>query len=49
MKKNETQRILGRKLACELTRKELEKVTGSGPRTYTLTYPPDRDKIDSNG
>ena len=47
MKKTETQRILGRRLARELTRKELEQATGSGPKTVTFSYPPDRDKIDS--
>ncbi|HSF40424.1 MAG TPA: hypothetical protein VLT87_11575 [Thermoanaerobaculia bacterium] len=49
MKKNETPigRILGRKLARELTREELEKATGSGPKTTTLRYPPDQDQIDS--
>ncbi|HEY4576000.1 MAG TPA: hypothetical protein VIJ61_05290 [Thermoanaerobaculia bacterium] len=42
MKKNEThtRRILGRRLARELTREELEKATGS-VRCWTLTDPPD--------
>jgi hypothetical protein len=50
MKKNEKDnhqgRILGRRLARELTRNELESVTG-GFQTWTLTDPPDgpyRDK-----
>jgi hypothetical protein len=51
MKKNENKdnhqgRILGRRLARELTRKELELVAG-GVTTWTLTDPPDgpyRDK-----
>ena len=42
MKKNETHtgRILGRRLARELTREELEKTAGS-VRCFTLTDPPD--------
>ena len=38
-------RILGRKLARELTQEELKQAVGTGPRTFTLTYPPDTDKI----
>lgn len=38
-------RILGRKLARELTQEELKKAVGTGPKTYTLTYPPDSDRI----
>ncbi len=46
MKKNDThtRRILGRRLALELTREELEKATGSAAeraRCWTLTDPPD--------
>lgn len=41
----EKRRILGRKLARELTRRELQEAVGSGPKTYTLTYPPDEDQI----
>jgi hypothetical protein len=46
MKKNDTHagRILGRRVARELTREELEKATGSANeriRTWTLTDPPD--------
>jgi hypothetical protein len=46
MKKNDTHtgRILGRRLARELTREELEKATGSANErinTWTLTDPPD--------
>lgn len=46
MKKNDTQtrRILGRRLALELSREELEKATGSAAeraRCWTLTDPPD--------
>ena len=48
-KKNpQTERILGRRLAQELNREDIKKVTGgveSKAATYTLTYPPDRDKI----
>jgi hypothetical protein len=42
MKKNDTHtgRILGRRLARELTREELEKATGSA-QCWTLTDPPD--------
>jgi hypothetical protein len=46
MKKNDTHtgRILGRRLARELTREELDKATGSAlerVRCFTLTDPPD--------
>ena len=46
MKKNDTHtgRILGRRLARELTREELEKATGSANervKCWTLTDPPD--------
>jgi hypothetical protein len=46
MKKKDTQtkRILGRRLARELKREELEKATGSAgerARCWTLTDPPD--------
>lgn len=41
-------RILGRQLAQELSREELEQATGGDAfATQTLRYPPDRDK--SNG
>lgn len=45
MRKNDNaKRILGRRLAQELGREELEKATGGGPyATMTLRYPPDRD------
>lgn len=44
MKKNETKRILGRRLAQELNRAELEQAQGGGPyATMTLRYPPDLD------
>ncbi|HVR96355.1 MAG TPA: hypothetical protein VMW27_07065 [Thermoanaerobaculia bacterium] len=42
MKKNAQERILGRKLARELTREELEKThVGGGFSTWTLTDPAD--------
>ncbi|HTG36338.1 MAG TPA: hypothetical protein VLB76_25750 [Thermoanaerobaculia bacterium] len=48
MKKNDTHtgRILGRRLARELTREELDKATGSATavqrvQCWTLTDPPD--------
>jgi len=46
MKKNDThtKRILGRRLARELTREELQKATGSANERvncWTLTDPPD--------
>jgi hypothetical protein len=46
MKKNDNaKRILGRRLAQELSREELEKTAGGGPyATQTLRYPPDRDQ-----
>ena len=43
-KNTHTGRILGRRLARELTREELEKATGSAgerARCWTLTDPPD--------
>jgi len=42
------ERILGRKLARELTREELEEVSG-GVHTWTLTYPPDGPYNDKPG
>lgn len=42
-KTDREQRILGRKLARELTREELEQAVGTGPKTWTLRYPPDTD------
>jgi hypothetical protein len=48
MKKNAQDRILGRKLARELTREELEKTSVSGSTsTWTLTYPADGPYNDS--
>jgi len=44
----EKERILGRKLARELTREELEEVSGGG-HTWTLTYPPDGPYNDHPG
>lgn len=45
-KNNNAKRILGRRLAQELSREELEKATGGGPyATQTLRYPPDRDQV----
>lgn len=44
MKKNGKSRILGRCLAKEMTRVELEKATGSSLYgTQTAIYPPDKD------
>lgn len=41
-KKNQQERILGRKLARELTREELETAAaGSSASTWTMTYPAD--------
>jgi hypothetical protein len=43
-----TERILGRRLAQELSREAIKKVTGGADpcmATQTFTYPPDRDKI----
>lgn len=37
--------ILGRKLACETTREELNQAVGTGPRAFAPTYPPESDKI----
>ena len=46
-------RILGRRLARELTREELEKAAGSeesaAVSTWTMTYPPDGPYKDSGG
>ena len=44
----EKERILGRKLARELTREELESVSAAA-RTWTLTYPPDGPYNDNPG
>jgi len=42
MKKNQNDRILGRRLAREIAREEMEKATVSGGvRCWTLTDPPD--------
>lgn len=38
-----TTRILGRRLASETTRQELERTAGSECSTMTLRYPPDLD------
>ncbi len=48
MKKTETlepRRILGRRLARELTRDELVQAAGQGTATTTLISPPDEDCI----
>lgn len=48
MKKNTQDRILGRKLARELTREELEKTNvGGAASTWTMRYPPDGPYNDS--
>jgi hypothetical protein len=49
MKKNaNTKRILGRRVAQELSREELDTHTGGSLyATQTLRYPPDRDKSES--
>ena len=47
-KKQTTERILGRKLARELTREELEQVGGS-VATWTMSYPPDGPYNDKPG
>jgi hypothetical protein len=44
----ERERILGRKLARELTREELEQ-TGGGVNTWTTSYPADGPYNDSGG
>ena len=45
MKKQTKNRILGRQLAREVSREELE-ATGAGPvATMTLRYPPDFDQL----
>lgn len=43
-------RILGRRVAREMTREQVASASGAnfGPPTYTLTYPPDRDRIDAD-
>jgi hypothetical protein len=45
MKRYDTgKRILGRRLARQTSRNDMEQTTGSMlVHTYTLTYPPDRD------
>ena len=47
-KKQTPERILGRKLARELSREELESVSAAA-RTWTLTYPPDGPYNDKPG
>lgn len=47
-KKQTPERILGRKLARELTREELEEAGGS-VATWTMSYPPDGPYSDSGG
>jgi hypothetical protein len=47
MKRNDTgTRILGRRLARQMSRNDMDQVNGSLTATYTLTYPPDRDHPD---
>lgn len=48
MKSNDTgnKRILGRRLARELSRDGMDQVNGSLSATFTLRYPPDRDRSD---
>ncbi|HEX9940637.1 MAG TPA: hypothetical protein VGG03_01375 [Thermoanaerobaculia bacterium] len=44
-------RILGRRVARVMTREQVASATGSaqvGPPTYTLTDPPDRDRLDGD-
>ena len=49
MKKNvKNDRILGRRVAREMNREELENATG-GVRTWTLTYPADGPYADNGG
>jgi hypothetical protein len=49
MKKTpEQNRILGRRLARELSREELENAS-AGASTWTMTYPPDGPYKDSGG
>lgn len=49
MKKTpEQNRILGRRLAREISREELETANG-GVSTWTMTYPPDGPYKDSGG
>jgi len=59
MKKNHSHRILGRRLAREAARTELEAANGSlaafdasrsaGVSTWTTSYPPDGPYNDSSG
>jgi hypothetical protein len=44
----EKERILGRKLAREITREELAEA-GGARNTWTLTYPPDGPYSDNPG
>ena len=49
MKKNiKNARILGRRVAREMTREEMESASG-GVRTWTLTYPADGPYADNGG
>jgi len=54
MKKQDKNRILGRRLATEMSREELEKLAGAeaesaAASTWTLSYPPDGPYRDSGG
>lgn len=43
---NHANRLLGRRVAREFTREELQTATGVSPtKTITFSYPPDRDRI----
>lgn len=47
-KKVMSNRILGRRVAREMTREELDQATG-GVNTWTLTYPADGPYADNGG
>jgi hypothetical protein len=49
MKKQKSERILGRRVAREMSQKELEEVNGAAVATWTLRYPADGPYADGGG
>jgi hypothetical protein len=49
MKKQKTERILGRRVAREMSQEELENTHGAAVATWTLRYPADGPYADNTG
>ncbi|HEX2642888.1 MAG TPA: hypothetical protein VHU81_07830 [Thermoanaerobaculia bacterium] len=49
MKKQKSERILGRRVAREMSQKDLENVNGAAVATWTLRYPADGPYADNSG